>query len=55
MNKYKIAFLEDDDVLREVIVESLRFRDFEATGYDEAERLLAEVFDIPLGPRPCQM
>ena len=50
MTKYKIAVLEDDDVLREVIVESLRFRDFEAAGYDEAERLLADVFDTPLGP-----
>ena len=46
MEKYKAIVLDDQDTWREVLVRTLSRRDFQAVGYDEAEKLLSEVFDV---------
>lgn len=48
MDKYKVIFVEDDDSLRQLFVECSRLNDFEAEGYDEAERVMHEMFFDPL-------
>jgi CheY-like chemotaxis protein len=40
MKHYRALVVEDDSQVRDVLVETLRFSDFEAVGYDEAEKLL---------------
>jgi FixJ family two-component response regulator len=45
MRKYRIAVLDDDESVREVIVEMLQREGLDAKAYDEAEKLLAEAFD----------
>jgi len=40
MKRYSALVVEDDSLVREVLVETLRFSDFEAVGFDEAEGLL---------------
>jgi CheY-like chemotaxis protein len=40
MKKYRACVVDDDPNIRDILVECLRFTDFEATGYDEAEKLL---------------
>lgn len=47
-DKYKVIFVEDDEPLRELFVECSRLNNFEAEGYDEAERILHEIFFDPL-------
>jgi ActR/RegA family two-component response regulator len=46
MEKYKAIVLDDQPNVREVLVKTLRRRDFEVVDYGEAERLLSEVFDV---------
>ncbi|MET0649232.1 MAG: response regulator [Pyrinomonadaceae bacterium] len=40
MKEFKAAVVDDDPNLRELLLECLRFTDFEADGYEEAEHLL---------------
>src|SRR5713101_4356313 len=50
MNKPRVVVVEDDEAVRYVMVEMLRRRNFEAKGYSEAERALAEEFDVSVSP-----
>jgi CheY-like chemotaxis protein len=50
MRKYRIAVVDDDKNVLRVIVEMLLREGFDAKGYDEAEKLLAEAFDACLWP-----
>ena len=43
--------VEDDSHVREVLVETLRFSDFEAVGYDEAEKLLHDLDQSTMVPQ----
>jgi FixJ family two-component response regulator len=43
MKTYKAFVVDDDAHVRDLLVECLRFSDFDAVGYDTAERLLNEV------------
>src|SRR5437016_5052946 len=43
MKEFKAVVVDDDPNLRALLVECLRFTDFEAEGYDEAERLLRDL------------
>jgi len=45
MKKYRGYVVDDNDSVREMLIEQLRFNDFEAHGYDEAEPLLRDIFD----------
>jgi FixJ family two-component response regulator len=44
MGKYKACVVDDDQNVRELLVECLRFSDFEVHAYAEAEHLIDEVF-----------
>jgi ActR/RegA family two-component response regulator len=46
MQKHKAIVVDDDEQVRNLLVRTLSRRDFETVGYGEAERLLAEVFDV---------
>jgi ActR/RegA family two-component response regulator len=46
MEKYKAIVLDDQETWRDVLVKTLRRRDFDVVGYGEAESLLTEVFDV---------
>lgn len=48
MKEFKAAVVDDDPNLRELLVECLRFTDFDAEGYEEAESLLQ---NLDLSPR----
>lgn len=48
--KYKVVVLDDYDQVRRLIVENLRFRGVEAHGYNDAQRLLSEIFDAGSPP-----
>ena len=50
MNKSKVIVVEDDESVRHVLVEILRRQGFEAKGYRDAERALAEQFDVSVSP-----
>ena len=50
MKRYRTLVVEDDSQVREVLVETLRFSDFEAVGYDEAEKLLYALDQSTLVP-----
>ena len=52
MKKYKAFVVDDDPQLLEMIVEGLRLAaDFDAFGYDEAERLLSDTLNATLTPQ----
>lgn len=51
MKRYRTLVVEDDEQVREVLVETLRFSDFEAVGYDEAEKLLQALDQSTLVPQ----
>jgi ActR/RegA family two-component response regulator len=46
MERYRAVVLDDQELMQDMLVRILNRRDFDAVGYDEAERLLAEVFDV---------
>ena len=46
MNKHKVIFVDDDEVLCDTLTKILRRRGFDAEGYGEAERFLTEAFDL---------
>jgi CheY-like chemotaxis protein len=48
LNKYKALVVDDYPDVRDMLVECLRFSDFDAEGYGEAEKLLRDVFDAGL-------
>jgi ActR/RegA family two-component response regulator len=45
MTQYRVAVVDDDPGVLDFLVECLCLRDFDACGYREAEKLLADVFD----------
>jgi DNA-binding NarL/FixJ family response regulator len=51
MKRYRTLVVEDDSQVREVLVETLRFSDFEAFGYDEAEKLLHDLDQSTMVPQ----
>src|SRR5215510_15492305 len=51
MKRYSTVVVEDDLQVREVLVETMRFTDFEAVGYDEAEKLLYALDQLTLFPK----
>jgi len=50
MKQYKVVIVQNDSPTREMLVETLRFLDFEVTGYEEAEKLLFDLFQFGLFP-----
>lgn len=52
MKEFKAAVVDDDPNLRELLVECLRFTEFEARGYEEAEELLQSLAFSPLHEVP---
>jgi DNA-binding response OmpR family regulator len=51
MNRYSAFVLDDDEQVRNLLLECLRFSNFEAHGYSEAERLLSAICDTRLPPQ----
>src|SRR5215213_5910377 len=52
MKRYRALVVESDSQVREVLVETLRFSDFEAAvGYDEGEKLLYALDHSTLAPQ----
>jgi DNA-binding response OmpR family regulator len=54
MNKYSAFVLDDDEQVRNLLLECLRFSNFEAHGCSEAEKLLSAIYDtrLPLEDLP---
>jgi ActR/RegA family two-component response regulator len=46
MERYRAVVLDDQELMQDMLVRILNRRDFDAVGYGEAERLLADVFDV---------
>jgi FixJ family two-component response regulator len=46
-DRLKVFIIDDDDIVRDFVVEACRLSDFEAEGYDEAEQALHDVFNDP--------
>ncbi len=53
MKQYKAVIVQNDLPTREMLVETLRFLDFEVTGYEDAEKLLFDLFQYGLFPDTC--